>query len=150
MKTNKRILSILALAASLLLACNPLNEELSPDAADYKGVVSVFYEGEWFNNENISVNINPSEDGKTASVKIFKIRFVPKMPVRIDVTIPDIQLDATADGTRLSCDNVIPRALGGDYPKYRVTELTGTLSGDILEFSLNFGEYPTTFKGVRQ
>lgn len=43
-------------------------------------------------NEDIEVNFTPSEDGTTATVTIYKIRFVPQMPVTIDVTIPDIKL----------------------------------------------------------
>lgn len=141
---------LLGLAALFIIGCNKLEVVTTPDSADFKGTVSVWYEEAWFNNEDIGVLYSPSEDGTTATITIFKIRFVPKMPVRIDVAIPDVRL-TTSDGvTHLECDNVIPLALGGEYPKYTVTNLTGTQKGDELEFSLNFGIYPTTFKGMKQ
>lgn len=149
MKTNKLIL---ALAALVLLACNKTDPDVlpTPELADYKGTVSVVYNESTFDNEDIEVNFTPSEDGTTATVTIYKIRFVPQMPVTIDVTIPDIRLTVTREAVLLACDNVIPLAMGGEYPRYTVTDLKGTLKGDSLEFSLNFGSSPTSFKGVKQ
>lgn len=149
MKTNKLILG---LAALVLLACNKVEPDvlLTPEVADYKGTVTVVYNENSFDNEDIEVNFTPSEDGTTASVTIYKIRFVPQMPVTIDVTIPDIDLTVTKDAILLACDNVIPLAMGGEYPRYTVTQLEGTLKDDSLEFSLNFGSSPTAFKGVKQ
>lgn len=149
MKTNKLILG---LAALVLLACNKVEPDVlpTPEVADYKGTVTVVYNENSFDNEDIEVNFTPSEDGTTASVTIYKIRFVPQMPVTIDVTIPDIDLTVTKDAILLACDNVIPLAMGGEYPRYTVTQLEGTLKDDSLEFSLNFGSSPTAFKGVKQ
>lgn len=143
---------LLALAAWAVLACNkPEPEKLPvPETADFKGTVTVVYKETPFDNEDIEVNFTPSEDGKTASVTIYKIRFVPQMPVTIDVTIPNIDLTVTKDAILLSCDEVIPLAMGGEYPRYTVTGLTGTQKDDALEFSLHFGDYPTSFKGTRQ
>ena len=93
------------------------------------------------------MNFTPSEDGKTASITIFKIRFVPQMPVTIDVTIPHVGLTATSTEVILICDEVIPLAMGGEFPRYTVTNLTGSIKDGSLEFSLNFGDIPTTFKG---
>ena len=71
------------------------------------------------------------------------------MPVRIDVAIPDIQLQEGSDGVfTFSCTNVIPLALGGEYPRYTVTDLKGNVSEQHLSFSLNFGDYPTSFTGT--
>ena len=135
MKTNR---IILALAALALLACNKEEKNETPvaEAGDYKGVVTV--------------EASSGEDGTTAVITINKIRFVPQMPVTIDVTIPDVALTSTKDGFQLACDNVIPLAMGGEYPRYTVTDLTGTLKDDELTFSLNFGATPTSFKGTRQ
>ena len=40
--------------------------------------------------------------------------------------------------------------MGGEYERYTVTNLTGTLKDDELAFSLNFGSTPTSFKGTKQ
>ena len=71
------------------------------------------------------------------------------MPVRVDVTIPGLQEAAgSAPGeTVLVCPDVNPLALGGEEPRYHVSGFRGTVSDDLLEFSLNFGQYPTYFTG---
>ena len=149
MKLNRMILAFAALA---LLACNKEEKNETPvaEAGDYKGVVTVEASSGTFDNEDIEVNFTPSEDGATATITINKIRFVPQMPVTIDVTIPNVGLTSTKEGIKLACDNVIPLAMGGEYPRYTVTNLTGTLKDDDLTFSLNFGDTPTSFKGTKQ
>lgn len=145
MKTNKLFMALTALA---LLACNQKDPEvITPKEADYKGTVTVVYEGEPFSTENIEVSFTPSEDGKTADITIYQIKFVPKMPVTIDVTIPGVELKSTPTEILLSCDNVIPLAMGGEFPRYKVTGMKGAIMSGNLEFSLNFGEYPTTYSG---
>jgi hypothetical protein len=149
MKTNKWILALAALA---LLACNKEEKNETPvaEAGDYKGVVTVEASSGMFDNEDIEVNFTPSEDGASATITINKIRFVPQMPVTIDVTIPNVEVTSTKNGFQLACDNVIPLAMGGEYERYTVTNLTGTLKDDELAFSLNFGSTPTSFKGTKQ
>ena len=138
-------------AVILLAACGKTDskEEIIPQTADYTGTVTVLDQGSPFDNENIEVNFTPSEDGTTASITIYKIRFVPQMPVTIDVTIPNVRLNVTEDAILLQCDRAVPLAMGGEYPRYTVTALSGSLKGDALEFSLNFGDYPTSFRGVK-
>ena len=80
---------------------------------------------------------------KSAAIVIYRIKFVPAMPVTIDVSIPGISVQ----GDAFSCDNVIPWALGGEYPIYTVHNLKGTVAGETLSFSLLFGDYPTRFTG---
>ena len=109
MKLNR---IILALAALALLACNKEEKNELPVAvaADYKGVATIEASTGTFDSEGIEVNFTPSEDGKTATVTIFKIRFSPRMPMEVDVTIPNVELTSTKDGIRLACDNIIPKA----------------------------------------
>ena len=145
----KNQLLFIALAVLLLDGCTKMDPENSNVTEEYYiGTVSVLYEGETVDNENIKVKFSQSNDGTTASIVIYRIRFVPKMPVRINVTIPDITIQAEGSNTAFSCDRVVPLALGGEYPKYTVTDLHGEIVGDRLQFSLNFGEYPTSFSGV--
>lgn len=138
-----------ALLALSLVACTKVEPEKlpEPEAADYNGTVTVIFQEAPFDNEGIDVNFKPSVDGKTAEITIYKIRFVPQMPVTIDVTIPGITLQSTSEGIILSCEEVIPLAMGGEYPRYTVTDLKGKVAGKELTFSLNFGDYPTSFKG---
>ena len=142
----------MAVAASLILGCshNEKEQPITPVQADYVGTVSVTYQGEPFDNDGIEVNFTPSDDGKTASIIIYKIKFVPQMPVTIDVTIPDIDVSVTGNVMSLSKDTVVPLAMGGEYPRYTVTGLNGKIEGEELVFSLKFGDYPTSFTGKRK
>ena len=147
----KKIALFLACAA-ILASCKQPEPEvpLELELGTYVGTVTVEYAGSSFDNENISVRFLPAEDGKTASIEIQKIKFVPAMPVTIDVTIPDVSLATDPEAIYLWCDNVIPLAMGGEYPRYLVKGLTGQILGDELSFSLKFGDSPTAFKGTLQ
>ena len=59
-----------------------------------------------------------AEDGKTASITIYQIRFVPQMPVTIDVTIPNVAVQSTPEKILLSCETTVPLAMGGEFPRY--------------------------------
>jgi len=130
------------------MGCSPLTREEKSQAAEYVGTVSVEYKGDIYDNPDIRVHFLPSDDEKTAKIVIYRIKFVPQMPVTIDVTIPSIELTQSGSGFSLKADNVVPLALGGEYEKYRVTALNGSVSGEKLSFSLNFGDYPTSFSGI--
>lgn len=138
-----------ALLGAILISCGEHSPEapLVPEESDYVGTVTVIYQDSPFDNEDIRVNFTPSEDGQTASITLYQIRFVPQMPVTIDVTIPDIILHGTTERITLSCERTIPLAMGGEYPRYTVTGLEGAIVGDELTFSLLFGDYPTSFVG---
>ena len=112
MKLNKLIF---AAAALLMLGCGKKGTEdvLVPEKGSYTGTVTVVYQGSDFDNENIKVDFIPAADGKTASIVLNQIRFVPQMPVTIDVTIPDVTLQADEKEIVLSCARVVPLALGG-------------------------------------
>ncbi len=148
MKLNRMILALAALA---LLACNKEEKNELPVAvvADYKGVVSVDGSKGKFEMEDVEVNFTPSEDGKTATIIMYKVRFAERMP-GMDVTIPDVKLTSTKEGILLACDNVVPKALGGDFAGYTVYDMTGTVKEDEIDFSLKFGTTPTSYKGTKQ
>ena len=138
-----------ATLAALLVSCTKETPEtpLVPQESDYIGTVTVIYQNAPFDNENIKVNFTPADDGQTASVTLHQIRFVPQMPVTIDVTVPGINLQSTPDKIILTCEKTVPLAMGGEYVKYTVTGFQGEIVGNRLTFSLNFGDYPTSFTG---
>ena len=143
-----KITNLLAIATTLLLmACNKPAQPIVPEESNFKGTVTVIYQDAPFQNENIEVNFKPSADGKTGSLTIYQIKFVPQMPVTIDVTIPNINVTSTPEQINLECAQVIPLAMGGEYPRYTVTDLKGSIVGKEISFSLNFGSIPTSYKG---
>ena len=141
---------LMALAALAAIGCNKNNPEetVGLKEGSYVGTVTVnSTSGEVFDNENIEVTFTPSEDGKTATLILYQIKFTPRMPMTLDVTIPDVNITAEGQDIKLECAEVVPIAMGGPFPNYTVTNLTGKISGGELTFSLNFGATPTSFSG---
>ena len=144
---------LMALAAVAAIGCNKNNPEevVEPKEGSYVGTVTVnSTSGEVFDNENIEVSFTPSEDGKTATLVMYQIKFTPRMPMTLDITIPDVNITAEGQEIKLECAEVVPLAMGGPFPNYTVTDLTGKISGGKLTFSLNFGATPTSFEGTLQ
>ena len=144
----KHMLMALAAIATIGCAKNNPEETVGPKEGSYVGTVTVnSTSGEVFDNENIEVSFTPSEDGKTATLVMYQIKFTPRMPMTLDITIPEVSISTEGQDIKLECAEVVPLAMGGPFPNYTVTNLTGKISGDELTFSLNFGATPTSFSG---
>lgn len=116
----------------------------------YKGSVWVEYNGESYENKDIEVNFTLSEDGKTADIRMNRIRFVPQMPVTVTTVLP-VTVVGSGNNYTFTADNVYPHSPAGvEQQKYRINKLSGMVTGNMLSFSLYFGDYPTTFTGSRQ
>lgn len=116
----------------------------------YKGSVWVEYKGESYENKDIAVSFTLSEDGKSADIQINRIRFVPQMPVTVDTVLP-VTVTGNGNNYTFTADNVYPHSpAGAEQQKYRINKLSGMVTGNMLNFSLYFGDYPTSFAGSRQ
>ena len=116
----------------------------------YKGSVWVEYNGESYENKDIEVSFTLSEDGKTADIRMNRIRFVPQMPVTVDTVLP-VTVTGSGNNYTFTADNVYPHSPAGvEQQKYQINKLSGMVTGNMLSFSLYFGDYPTTFTGARQ
>ena len=143
----------LILIASMLLAVagcskNNVNEEKeAPRSSVYSGSLNVVAGGKDNVTEGVEVNADIDKDGVLTLV-FHKVKFVPQMPVSLDVTVPDVKYSREADGSLLlSGDGIVPITMMQPYPKYTVTGLTGKMSAKALSVSLNFGEFPTSYSG---
>ena len=150
-----KLFKIFALVAMALgvVACDDSNGpdgivEANKDMI-YKGTVTVIVDGEPFNNPDKEIEVTLSEGGKSYNIEFKKMKCVPSMPVSLDVTIPNVGFVLLDGATRLTANGIVPTCLFGKQEKYIVTNLQGTLTETTLELSLNFGEYPTSFKGTR-
>ena len=151
----KRFLTILALAYTLV-ACEKAPTVITEDSPEYTGTMVVAYEGEDFKQTGIKVLGEFDESKSTIDIKLQKVKFVPAMPIRIDVTIMDVPVVSTGeDSWSFEADGLTPWAMGGPYDTYRVDDLRGTISDNSIEFSLGFyntkkqENYPTSYSGVR-
>ena len=87
------------------------------------------------------------------------IRFVPQMPVTVTTVLP-VKVSGSGNSYTFSAHGVYPHSPAGveqqKYPagveqqKYLINNLSGMVTGNMLSFSLFFGDYPTRFTGSRQ
>ena len=150
----KRI-AMLLLAAAMLLpqSCskgNGSNEEpLVANEYEYSGTMTVTSGGSDNVSENVTVDCLLDEDTRTMKILFHKVKFVPQMPITLDVTIPDVAYTEKNGTVVFSGDGIVPLSGGTvPFPKYTVTALSGTLTATGLFLGLNFGDYPATYTGA--
>ena len=152
---NKILPFLAVLALSVFVSCEEPPTKITDLSPDYQGKMTVLYEGESFEQSGIKVMAEFDKDMNSLDIMLKKVKFVPAMPIRIDVTIMDIPCSENADGTfTFAADDLIPWAMGGHYDTYRVDDLIGTVSDDCLTFDMLFFNtkknegYPTSYSGM--
>lgn len=151
---KKLILIAAYLLAAFMTGCSksPSGDEPVIDPVEdvsYIGTMKVISGGEENVSENVNVSVSFNGD-KTVDIMFHKVKFVPQMPMPLDVTVPGVKYEVGKDGVyAISADGIVPVALGVPYEKFRVSGLTGTFEEDDLSLALTFGQYPTSYSGSR-
>ena len=148
---KKSIFFMFALTA-ILVSCDKSeidNEEPVTvlESTDYTGTLTVNASSGAFDTDSVKVSFNVTEKADSASITLFQVKFSPRMPVSLDVTVPGITVMPTEKGAILICDSIVPLAMGGEFPNYTVKGFEGEIIDDELTFSLNFGSTPTSYQG---
>ena len=149
----KLLNAFLIAAVSVVAAACSKNEPVkiieTPAETVYSGTMTVVADGKDNVSENVKVNVSFQEDG-TANIIFNKVKFVPQMPVSLDVTVPGVKCETRENEIILSGSDIVPLAMGMPYEKYKVTSLTGKIIAGKLTVSLNFGGYATSYAGDAQ
>lgn len=149
----KLLNAFLIAAVSVVAAACSKNEPVkiieTPAETVYSGTMTVVAGGKDNVSENVKVNVNLQDDG-TATIIFNKVKFVPQMPVSLDVTVPGVKCEIRKNEIILSGNDIVPLAMGMPYAKYKVTSLSGKITAGKLTVSLNFGEYATSYVGDAQ
>lgn len=149
----KLLNAFLIAAVSVVAAACSKNEPVkiieTPAETVYSGTLTVVAAGKDNVSENVKVNVNLQEDG-TATIIFNKVKFVPQMPVSLDVTVPGVKCEIRKNEIILSGNDIVPLAMGMPYAKYKVTSLSGKIIAGKLTVSLNFGEFATSYVGDAQ
>lgn len=149
-----KIISLLVAAVCIFSSCEDPVSQITGDSPSFTGRMTVEYEGEDFNQNGVKVLVGFNEQQSAIDIKLEKVKFVPAMPIRIDVTILNVPVKQEGDGIwSFYADGFTPWAMGGPYDTYRVDDLHGTLTEDTIDFSLGFYNtrkevnYPTSYSG---
>ena len=146
-----RILAMMAIAV-LAGACDkdeptdPPVEPVTVTDGTYVGTLTVDQnDGTVYTQENVSIEFE-TEEG-IATIKMVQVSFSSRMPLKLDMTIPDITAAEAAEGLSLSGDVIVPLAMGGPFPAYTITGLTGEATPQAISLEMMCGDYPLTFTG---
>lgn len=148
----KLLNAFLIAAVSVVAAACSKNEPVkiveTPAETVYSGAMTVVAGGKDNVSENVKVNVNLNlQDDGTATIIFNKVKFVPQMPVSLDVTVPGVKCEIRKNEIILSGNDIVPLAMGMPYAKYKVTSLNGKITAGKLTVSLNFGEFATSYVG---
>lgn len=151
---TKKIILVLAVAACLA-ACNHNTPDDPAEQAK-----EVFAKATYF--EALGTNSVPNVEGAnkdlpfimdsvraeakivsdtTLNLYLYGITFSSKMPVTIDMVIPDAKYTRTATKITISGENIAPTMGGNPVARYMITGLNGFITADSLCFSNNYGTY---------
>ena len=91
--------------------------------------------------------MNPDSTA-TAHITIFRVFKDVVEPYKINLLIPTIEVQASAQRTALICYNIVPQCDGKDVPEYLVEKLQGSLTHDVLSFSCIIDGEQMVYRGV--
>lgn len=148
----KQLLSIMVLAtAFVFVACDKDDggEEgpLTDATGAWSGTLKVVQDdGSDYMLEGVAVQV-ASIDSKYCQIVMEQVQFSPKMPVKIDMTIDSVPYVKNGSDIEFGGDNIVPKAMGGPFPKYNITEFKGVMN-EKISFSMMCGSYPLSYNGV--
>ncbi len=149
----KKFFAILTIVAATLVAgCEPHNESepFTPHDAHYSGRITIDQnDGTIFSLDNIGVSADVGEVEGTIDLTVLKVKFAEAMPITLDMQINGITAEEEAGGAlNLSGNNIVPIAMGGEFPAYTITNLVGYLSPTEISLTFMCGSYPVTYSGT--
>lgn len=127
--------------------CNPQTEPT--EAITFVGTMDVEQaDGSIFSQENITVDYVITEEG--ATISFYQVKFAERMPVSLDMEIKNVEF--IEEGNAIVCkgNNIIPIAMGGEFPNYTITNLTGIIENETMSLSMTCGSNPVVFTGSLQ
>lgn len=164
-------MSVIAFMAAIFvsattISCTKDDDDKDKDVVEaetFSGKLTVTFKGSDYTTDNIKVKVtdvvfsNSDRKEGTLSLNFEKVKFVPKMPVSLDITVPGVTFKIISRGkAEIYGNGIVPLSGGKGYEMYTVTGLTGKITDendsssadDSISFSLKFGEYPTSYSGV--
>ena len=104
----KKILVLFA-AAVLLAACGKVGgDEMPSGELAYKGTMEVEFRGETVPTENVVVTVDYDKEKKTMDLLFHQVKFVPQMPVALDILVPQIPVLIQGGKISFSGEGIVP------------------------------------------
>ncbi len=98
----------------------------------------------------VQIKIEPATSGNILTIEMLQVSFSPKMPVKLDMKIQEVMYYSSSKKITISGNNIIPIAMGGEFPAYTITNLSGEIENGSITLSMMCGNYPLTYSGTLQ
>jgi hypothetical protein len=117
----------------------------------YIGTLSVTQQdNSTFTQENVTVTMTKTGENLMQMIML-GVKFSNEMPISLDMTVNGITSESSENGISLTGDQLIPMAMGGEFPRYIITGLNASLTVDDITLSMTCGGiYPLTFSGSKK
>ncbi len=147
---NKFLFIALLITSFFAASCEKEEEPLKlTEDGTYSGQLAVDQlNGTNYTSSNVQVKVTPSTSAGYITIDMLQVSFSPKMPVKLDMKIQNVVYTSTSEKITLSGNNIIPIAMGGEFPAYTITNLTGEIQNGVLSLSMMCGSFPLTYNGT--
>lgn len=138
------LFSMLVTIFSAFIACdkedeNPINDTVENTIS---GIISVESEENFSDTALCTYNISENK----IDIAFKDVKFSNKMPLTVSPLIQGIPcVKEGADNWSFAADSIVPLLNGKEFPKFTARNIKGSIKEGKISFSLNFGDYPTTF-----
>ena len=85
----------------------PQQNPIAENTASYKGSVFVVFEGKEYETKDIKVTFRKDNES-TATISMYGVKFVPQMPVTIDLDLPGVNYQTKENSYVITDNNIIP------------------------------------------
>ncbi|MGM9767616.1 MAG: calycin-like domain-containing protein [Candidatus Cryptobacteroides sp.] len=146
----RKFFALAAFAAMILSGCDTIEKLKKTGDEEYVGTMTVVYQGADVPSDDVKIDVVYEIDG-TLTLKFNKVKFVPQMPVSLDINVSGVHYSMKDGNVSFSGTGIVPTygLVNTEMPDYTVTDLVGTIVDNTLDFSLKFGSVPTSYTGYK-
>lgn len=103
-------------------------------------------DGTTYTHKDVKIELTFDAVANTAEMLVKQVKFAEKMP-KLDMTVKGIDFTIAGSGITIVGNNIVPEAMGGPFPMWTITNLSGKVTDSDFSFSMKCGEFPVTFTG---
>jgi len=146
---NKSLIFALLMTSFFAISCEKDEEPLVINEDEtYSGQLTVDQlNGTNYTAGNVRIKVTPSATAGFLTIDMLQVSFSAQMPVKLDMMVQNVSYTSTNEKITLSGNNIIPIAMGGEFPAYTITNLNGEIKNGTLTLSMMCGSYPLTYSG---
>lgn len=151
-KTITRVV-LMAIVAINMIACSDdeENKDSNSQNNENKEIVSTFVGkaqvGD-FAQEGVVLKFD-FKNNSIVNLSMDSVRFASQMPF-INMKVNNLTYSVSNQDTIIIGDSIAPIAMGGELPRYMITNFNGKIFSDSLTITTKCGNYQMTYKGKRR